>query len=106
MSGIMQEGKLDYQLIPRALKLCETHTQAAGIKFTHVSVLVPPVWIHCFPTLVVVLWICNNLEKEDLVVRISLTWYNYHPTDLVHLKGKLCCRQCLASLVYQHQLAK
>lgn len=38
MSGIMQEGKLDYQLIPRALKLCETHTQAAGIKFTHFSV--------------------------------------------------------------------
>lgn len=36
MSWIMQEGKLDYELVPRGLKLCKAHTQADGIKFTDV----------------------------------------------------------------------
>lgn len=43
MSWIMQEAKLDDQLVPSGLKLSKTHTQAAEVKFTHaVSVLVSP----------------------------------------------------------------
>ena len=74
MSWIMQEAKLDYQLVPSGLKLCKIHTEAAEIKFTHaVSVLVSPdIRVHSFPTVVILLWMCNNLGKEGLVMTITV----------------------------------
>lgn len=52
-------------------------TQAAEIQFTHaVSVLVfPNIWVPGFPTVATLLWVCNNLVKECLVIRIAI-WFS------------------------------
>ena len=49
-------------------------TQAAEIQFSHaVSVLVSPnVCVLSFPTVATLLWMCNNLGKEGLVMRIAV----------------------------------